>query len=424
MGLHKLYLRDISQAYVQSTTTLNREFYVRPPRELQNELGLGEDSVLKVLKPLYGVPEAGNHWFKTYHSHHVQQLRMDQSTYDSCLLQSNEPFGIVGLQTDDTLFLADEKFAENEEAELHKAQFLAKEREQLTIDTPIKFNGGMIRLLVDGSITLTQELHCKNLAIVNTTKPTNSTSSRGITRGSLTPKEQYIAQRARGGYIASVCQPEASFDLSFAAQVINLGENDAKELNKRLSWQLQNFDRGLKFVKLDGKSLQLLVFTDASFANNKDLSSQIGYVIVLTDATKKANIVHWSSIKCKRVTRSVLASELYGMAHGFDIGAAIKSTVDKILQINLPLVLCTDSKSLYDCLVRLGTTQEKRLMIDVMCLRQAYERRLITEIKWIDGEANPADAMTKGKACAALTQLVDTNRIDLQEIGWVERTKE
>ena len=30
----RLYLRDISQAYVQSTTNLNREFYVRPPREL------------------------------------------------------------------------------------------------------------------------------------------------------------------------------------------------------------------------------------------------------------------------------------------------------------------------------------------------------------------------------------------------------
>ena len=118
----------------------------------------------------------------------------------------------------------------------------------------------------------------------------------------------------------------------------------------------------------------------------------------------------------------MLASELYGMAHGFDIGAAIKSTVDKILQVDLPLVLCTDSKSLYDCLVRLGTTQEKRLMIDVMCLRQAYERRQITEVKWIDGEANPADAMTKGKPCAALTRLIDTNQIDLQAIGWVERT--
>jgi hypothetical protein len=69
------------------------------------------------------------------------------------------------------------------------------------------------------------------------------------------------------------------------------------------------------------------------------------------------------------------------MAHGFDITAAIKSTVDKILQTNIPLILATDSKSLYDCLMRLGTTQEKRLMIDVMCLHQAYEWRQITEIK-------------------------------------------
>jgi len=70
----RLYLRDISQAYVQSTINLNREFYVRPPYELSRELGIEEDSILKVIKPLYGVPEAGNHWFKTYHSHHVDQL--------------------------------------------------------------------------------------------------------------------------------------------------------------------------------------------------------------------------------------------------------------------------------------------------------------------------------------------------------------
>ena len=148
----------------------------------------------------------------------------------------------------------------------------------------------------------------------------------------------------------------------------------------------------------------------------------MGYVIILIDATKKANVIHQSLVKCKRVTQSVLASELYSIAYGFDIRTAIKSTIDKILQINLPLILCTDSKSLYDCLVRLGTTQEKRLMIDVMCLQQAYEQRLITEVKWIDGEANPANAMTKGKPCLALTQLVNTNCIDIKAIGQVERT--
>ena len=56
------------------------------------------------------------------------------------------------------------------------------------------------------------------------------------------------------------------------------------------------------------------------------------------------------------------------MAYRFDIGAVIKLIVDKILNINLPLVMCTDLKSLYNCLVRLGTTQGRRLIINVMCL--------------------------------------------------------
>ena len=166
------------------------------------------------------------------------------------------------------------------------------------------------------------------------------------------------------------------------------------------------------------------MFTDSLFANNKDLSSQIGYVIVMADQSNNANIVHWSSTKCKRVTRSILASELYTIAHGFDIGAAIKSTAQQILHINIPLIVCTDSKSLYDCLVKLGTTQEKRLMVDIMCLRQAYERREITEVRWIDGNSNPADSMTKLKASTALSRLIDSNKIELNTIEWVERTGE
>ena len=41
--------------------------------------------------------------------------------------------------------------------------------------------------------------------------------------------------------------------------------------------------KGLTFVKLDAKILRIVTFIDSSFANNKDLSSQIGYIIVLAD---------------------------------------------------------------------------------------------------------------------------------------------
>ena len=56
-----------------------------------------------------------------------------------------------------------------------------------------------------------------------------------------------------------------------------------------------------------------------------------------------------------------------------------------------------------------------------MSLRQSYERREIVEAKWIDGNTNPADAMTKSKPCQALKNLIETNKIELKESEWVSR---
>jgi hypothetical protein len=67
--------------------------------------------------------------------------------------------------------------------------------------------------------------------------------------------------------------------------------------------------------------------------------------------------------------------KLYRMAYRFNIGAVIKSTVNKILNINLLLIICTDLKSLYNCFIWLSTTQEKHLIINIICLWQVYKQK-------------------------------------------------
>ena len=69
---------------------------------------------------------------------------MDQSIYNPCLFYNNKPFKIISLQTDNILFFIDDTFAKTEQSKLYKAEFMAKEREQLIINIPIKFNGGLI----------------------------------------------------------------------------------------------------------------------------------------------------------------------------------------------------------------------------------------------------------------------------------------
>jgi len=46
----------------------------------------------------------------------------------------------------------------------------------------------------------------------------------------------------------------------------------------------------------------------------------------------------------------------------------VKTILDLILNKDILLVVYTNSKSLYNCLVKLGITQEKRLIIDIMCI--------------------------------------------------------
>jgi hypothetical protein len=130
--------------------------------------------------------------------------------------------------------------------------------------------------------------------------------------------QQYTEQRARGAYISPTCQPEASFDLSVAAQAQQPSDEDIKALNKRLKWQMKNLDRGLlHYVTVNLTEAKLMIFVDGSFANDKDLSSQLGFVLMLVNESTEANtftirgnVVHYSSTKCKRVTRSVLALEI------------------------------------------------------------------------------------------------------------------
>ena len=285
------------------------------------------------------------------------------------------PRGITCLQTDDTANAGNMAFAELESKAL--VRFQGKPVETLIRKGPIRFNGASIELQKDGSICVHQDDQVSRI--------------RKVEQGD---KDEYVAQRARGAYIASTCAPTLSYAFSAAAQIQEPDEKAFEFLNRHLERCKQ--ENGLVFKALK-KPLHMAVFVDAAFANNRDLSSQLGFIVTLMDSEGAANIIHYSSQKSKRMNRSALAAELYAMMNGFDTAAALKVSLDQ-LEVNngaaakrypvsannppkgaVPMVIYTDSRSLYDSLVSLNTTTEKRLLIDLHLLRQAYERREIAE---------------------------------------------
>jgi hypothetical protein len=116
---------------------------------------------------------------------------MATSTYDPCLLitTTKDAFGIVGIQTNDTLILASDEFSQKEDSELTQANLRAKPKTTLTSDELIIFNKGVLSIKGD-TVVLQQKRQGDKLKQVDTRKPTY--------------RQNYIEQRARGAYITTV----------------------------------------------------------------------------------------------------------------------------------------------------------------------------------------------------------------------------
>jgi hypothetical protein len=89
---------------------------------------------------------------------------------------------------------------------------------------------------------------------------------------------------------------------------------------------MKHLNRGLSYVHVNLNAAKIFIFADGSFANNKNLSSQLGFLMVLAHENHLenffaliGNIMHWSSTKCKRITRSIFASKVYGMVNGVNV---------------------------------------------------------------------------------------------------------
>ena len=106
--------------------------------------------------PLYGIAESGNHWWSTYYKHHLDNLSMQALTFDLCLLISQSSksgqISIVGMQTDDTLGVANLEFVKQEQSALKTAGFVAKELEFLVANKPLAFNSCIMTLRTNSSI--------------------------------------------------------------------------------------------------------------------------------------------------------------------------------------------------------------------------------------------------------------------------------
>ncbi len=74
----------------------------------------------------------------------------------------------------------------------------------------------------------------------------------------------------------------------------------------------------LTYSKLDLNSLHIPVYSAGSFATNEDNSSQLGYFVLLAYSINECHVLAYCSKKCKRIVRSIMATEVFVFSAAFD----------------------------------------------------------------------------------------------------------
>ena len=180
--------------------------------------------------------------------------------------------------------------------------------------------------------------------------------------------------------------------------------------------------RCLHYAPLDKSTLHLSVYAHASFAGNDDLSSQLGFIILLCDKENRSHVLDYSSKKSRRVVRSILGGEVYAFADSFDRAYILRHDLQMIFKKKIPLHMFTDSLQMFDVITKGSSTTEKRLIIDIASSRQCYNRDEISQVGLVSSENNVADGLTKKTPNDALEKLLYTG-YDLNTVReWIVRT--
>lgn len=95
---------------------------------------------------------------------------------------------------------------------------------------------------------------------------------------------------------ATHTRPDLSATVAILAQVTcdRLERRHLRALNADIKLAQRGEDRGILQHKLEICSLELVVYTESSFANLPKGATQLGFIILLVDETKRDNVI-WSS---------------------------------------------------------------------------------------------------------------------------------
>ena len=376
---------DIKSAFLQGSA-LEREVFVKPP-VLADQKG----KLWRLLKCLYGLKDASRQWYlkvlKCLKGVGFQKSRFDAGLF--YLVQNNELVAVIGLHVDDFLHIGSPEFNRTILPAILK-NFKVGKSESCTF----MYTGFLLNQENRG-VTIDQSQYVNNIEI-----PTISAERMMNKQDEMTADELTMLRQMTGtiNWVVRATRPDLCFDMINLSTKFKGGiVDDLREARKTLANLKQNQAKILVADIGDIDKAEIWCFTDAAFGNiNQGKDSTGSYIIFLVNPINgKSAPIEWKSNKTKRRVQSSLAAEALSLSAGLDAAISLKWLLTDLTGHNLPVKAVIDNKSTCDAVYSSTDVSEKRLRREISIIQEMIEDGEVKEIRWLKGEDQLADALTK-----------------------------
>ena len=439
------YIGDISNAFLQGSSLEGKEpMYMKPPK--QGLKGVKENQLLKLLKPVYGRPDAPRAWYEELARVLTSELGFVKSCIDPAVFMlrddQNRMIGCMVVHVDDLMVCHDGSVQAQGVIEALRKRFPFGTWERVAEKESVTYCGKEIRLVEEGGeqcISLSQDGF-----IDGRLDEMEIASARRSCPDAFVSEEEKANYRSIVGslqWLATQSRPDVSFETNqLQKRISDLRVFDLLRANKAVRDVKANRLQ-LKFRNL-GRDAQLIVYTDAGLYSSvgveidekecedilmspKDkrlVYSQKGAVVGFVErgstdvkgCANHINVIDWRSSTNKRVIESSFAGETHaalmalGMGHFCQVlmsemkfgSQVIGSVEDDGWNDLVPMTVVTDCKSIYDTVHKDGQhISDKASVIHAVLLRQMLSTRgapCKAKLLWVPTRHQIADGLTKG----------------------------
>ena len=439
-----LLAKDIKNAYF-SGKSLQREIFLDQPKG--GLPGLRPGQLLRARKAIYGFAEAARLFWLAL-KEHLESDGWVESKLEPALFylrREGQLKGILVTHVDDIEGGVHPSYLDKAFYHSSKALEFATNHFKDFI-----FRGREVKQTQDGHVDVAMRNYALSMKVVLIARDRKKELS-----SPLSASEMELYQSAAGelGWITR----QLRCDLAYENGVIQRAKIEARVADLvRLKQYVGQARRSADFRQRFWRGVDLergvvVHLADSGHANgtpdhNEALKyrSVGGYFILIADPEilqgkpAKANVLAFHSGMTKRVCRSTLAAEASHLAEAVEAGDWITVLLEEALTGSLDLrgwpeiigrrekVYVTDARSVYDYLAKdaNSTSSDKRMAIEGALLREAV-RRPHSHVRWIDGQQNIADVLTKEKADkTTLQQYLRDGLICLTQTEANQRLKE